>query len=154
MGFLDSYRRLSRRQRVFLGICGVLIGWYGPSWMTYVFLGSGSEKENTPSVRQQRGQQSSTAQDSYPRGPPQHWCALVWHGQTDYNMFSSVSLYLVACCLVCTGDRTSMGCGLGSNGNSGRWYCSNVELVRISMLCKVHSEKLINFGTNLYVSIF
>ena len=41
MGFLDSYRRLSRVQRVALGVCGIVVGWYGPSWMSYVFLDPG-----------------------------------------------------------------------------------------------------------------
>ena len=38
MSVLDSYRRLSKAQKVILGICGVLIGWYGPSVMSRLFL--------------------------------------------------------------------------------------------------------------------
>ena len=38
MSVLDSYRRLSKAQKVVIGICGVLIGWYGPSVMSRLFL--------------------------------------------------------------------------------------------------------------------
>ena len=46
MGFLQSYRRLSRPQRVTLGLLGVAIGWYGPSFMNYLFLESRLAGEN------------------------------------------------------------------------------------------------------------
>ena len=41
MGFLESYLRLPRYQRVLLGLAGIAIGWYGPSWMNYLFLDLG-----------------------------------------------------------------------------------------------------------------
>lgn len=37
MGFLESYLRLPRYQRVLLGLVGVTVGWYGPSLMQYLF---------------------------------------------------------------------------------------------------------------------
>ncbi len=37
MGFLASYRRLPRYQRVLLGLTGVVIGWCGPSIMSNLF---------------------------------------------------------------------------------------------------------------------
>ena len=37
MGFLESYLRLPRYQRVVLGLAGVALGWYGPSLMQYLF---------------------------------------------------------------------------------------------------------------------
>ena len=36
MGFWSSYKRLPRSQRILLGLTGIVIGWYGPSWMTYL----------------------------------------------------------------------------------------------------------------------
>lgn len=47
MGFLQSYRRLSRNQKVIIGLLGVVIGWYGPSVMSYIFLESGTLKEES-----------------------------------------------------------------------------------------------------------
>ena len=41
MGFLDSYLRLPRYQRVLLGLAGVTLGWYGPSLMQYIFVEPG-----------------------------------------------------------------------------------------------------------------
>ena len=41
MGFLESYLRLPRYQRVLLGLAGIVVGWYGPSWMNYLFLDLG-----------------------------------------------------------------------------------------------------------------
>lgn len=41
MGFWSSYKRLPRYQRVFIGVSGMLIGWYGPSWMSYLFIEPG-----------------------------------------------------------------------------------------------------------------
>ena len=40
MGFLASYKRLPRGQRILLGLTAMVIGWYGPSWMSYLFLES------------------------------------------------------------------------------------------------------------------
>ncbi len=36
MGFLESYRRLPRYQRVLLGLVGIGVGWYGPTIMSYL----------------------------------------------------------------------------------------------------------------------
>ena len=41
MGFLDSYRRLPRYQRVLLGLVGITVGWCGPSFMQYLFVDPG-----------------------------------------------------------------------------------------------------------------
>ena len=41
MGFLNSYLRLPRYQRILLGVAGIAIGWYGPSAMNYLFLQPG-----------------------------------------------------------------------------------------------------------------
>ena len=41
MGFLESYLRLPRYQRVLLGLVGITVGWYGPSLMQYLFLDPG-----------------------------------------------------------------------------------------------------------------
>ena len=30
MTFLQSYRRLTKAQRIVLGLCGIIVGWYGP----------------------------------------------------------------------------------------------------------------------------
>ena len=38
MGFLQSYLRLPRYQRVLLGLVGVAVGWYGPELMSQLFL--------------------------------------------------------------------------------------------------------------------
>lgn len=38
MGFLQSYLRLPRYQRVVLGLAGVALGWYGPTLMGFMFL--------------------------------------------------------------------------------------------------------------------
>ncbi len=53
MGFLESYRRLPKYQRILLGVAGIALGWYGPNLMTYLFLRhvpveeSVAESENT-----------------------------------------------------------------------------------------------------------
>lgn len=41
MGFWSSYKRLPRSQRLLIGISGIIIGWYGPSWMNYLFVDPG-----------------------------------------------------------------------------------------------------------------
>ena len=41
MGFLESYLRLPRYQRVLLGLVGITVGWYGPSFMQYLFVNPG-----------------------------------------------------------------------------------------------------------------
>ena len=38
MSVLSSYRRLSKAQKITLGLCGIVIGWYGPSVMSRLFL--------------------------------------------------------------------------------------------------------------------
>ena len=40
MSVLSSYRRLSKAQKIILGICGIVVGWYGPSVMSRLVLGS------------------------------------------------------------------------------------------------------------------
>ena len=37
MGFLQSYLRLPRYQRVLLGLAGISVGWYGPDLMSQLF---------------------------------------------------------------------------------------------------------------------
>lgn len=49
MSFVKSYLRLPRYQRVLLGLAGVVVGWYGPSWMSRLFLGSGADRGGRPS---------------------------------------------------------------------------------------------------------
>ena len=41
MGFLESYLRLPRYQRVLIGLTGITVGWYGPSFMQYLFVDPG-----------------------------------------------------------------------------------------------------------------
>lgn len=48
MGFVQSYLRLPRYQRVVLGVVGLSLGWYGPSLMTHFFL-SDSPEDNLKS---------------------------------------------------------------------------------------------------------
>ena len=48
MSFLQSYLRLPRYQRALLGLAGVFVGWYGPSWMSHLFLGSGARRGESP----------------------------------------------------------------------------------------------------------
>lgn len=57
MGFLESYLRLPRYQRVLLGLTGIVIGWYGPSVMQRLFGENGvlsvrdiKEKSSTKST--------------------------------------------------------------------------------------------------------
>ena len=38
MGFLQSYLRLPRYQRVLLGLAGIAVGWYGPDLMSQLFF--------------------------------------------------------------------------------------------------------------------
>lgn len=38
MGFLRSYLSLPRYQRVLIGLVGVAVGWYGPDFMSSLFL--------------------------------------------------------------------------------------------------------------------
>ncbi len=38
MGFLQSYLRLPKYQRILLGLAGASLGWYGPRLMNYIFL--------------------------------------------------------------------------------------------------------------------
>lgn len=47
MGFLQSYFRLPRYQRVVLGLAGVALGLYGPTLMSYVFLEGAAEQQKT-----------------------------------------------------------------------------------------------------------
>lgn len=55
MGFLQSYLRLPKYQRILLGVSGIALGWYGPSLMSYLFLShedshsKSSPKSVTPS---------------------------------------------------------------------------------------------------------
>lgn len=37
---LSSYRRLSKAHKIILGLCGIVVGWYGPSVMSRLVLGS------------------------------------------------------------------------------------------------------------------
>lgn len=46
MGFLQSYLRLPRYQRVLLGLSGVALGWFGPDLMSKLFLSSGNKSAN------------------------------------------------------------------------------------------------------------
>ena len=41
MGFWQSYRSLSKYQRVAIGVSGIVVGWYGPKCMTYLFVEPG-----------------------------------------------------------------------------------------------------------------
>ena len=38
MGFVESYLGLPRYQRIILGLVGIGVGWYGPTFMNYLFL--------------------------------------------------------------------------------------------------------------------
>lgn len=49
MGFLQSYLRLPRYQRVLLGVTGVALGWFGPDLMSKLFL-SGGKKSADPTT--------------------------------------------------------------------------------------------------------
>lgn len=54
MGFWDSYKRLPKYQRVLLGVSGIVVGWYGPTWMNYLFLEPGvlvNDKNTPPSQK-------------------------------------------------------------------------------------------------------
>lgn len=42
---LASYRRLSKAQKIILGLSGIVIGWYGPSVMSRLFLVSERAQE-------------------------------------------------------------------------------------------------------------
>ena len=53
MGFLESYRRLPRYQRILLGLTGVVVGWYGPSVMHYLFGETGVFKARTILIEDQ-----------------------------------------------------------------------------------------------------
>jgi hypothetical protein len=46
MGFLQSYLRLPRYQRVLLGLVGIGVGWYGPTFMNYLFLDDSQKNES------------------------------------------------------------------------------------------------------------
>lgn len=50
MGFLQSYLRLPRYQRVVLGLVGIGVGWYGPSAMNYLFVDAAPKEEADRSV--------------------------------------------------------------------------------------------------------
>lgn len=47
MGFLQSYLRLPRYQRILIGLVGVAIGWYGPDFMTYLFIRERAKTESS-----------------------------------------------------------------------------------------------------------
>lgn len=46
MGFVQSYLKLPRYQRILLGLTGIAIGWYGPTLMTFLFLKEDKNAEN------------------------------------------------------------------------------------------------------------
>lgn len=45
MGFLQSYLRLPRYQRIVLGLTGIALGWYGPKLMGFFFLSDDSSED-------------------------------------------------------------------------------------------------------------
>ncbi len=63
MGFWQSYRSLSKYQRVSIGITGILVGWYGPKCMTYLFVEPGILKQPALSTSQNNEETSEETQE-------------------------------------------------------------------------------------------
>lgn len=70
MGFLESYLRLPRYQRVLIGLTGITVGWYGPSFMQYLFVDPGVLRLRGPGQTQGQTNSSPTTNPTASRQLP------------------------------------------------------------------------------------